>query len=269
MKAKLFHQRGFGPITAFAFAVVAVALACAPREDPFAIGDRAKEAAAPEAVSLTPKPALSAEEIDAAGKAFQETLFEESLGIIKIGEWKDDKVKLLQNYIASYIMVYGYDYAVELVETTDEGYKDALSKGDLHLVLETQEDWVKAQAESGTVVDAGSINVEETGTRIGVYGALKQNAPEVMEFLGKMSPGDEIVADLAARITGGRTGIKTNVAALMYLKRHPDKWTSWVPTIVAEKVDAAIKAGKSSLTNRKCIPDGGSGMGDSANCAGM
>ncbi len=217
--------------------------------------------------SPTPLATLTAEEAVTQSVANQaamlESLFEPSEGVIRIGEWKDDPAKRLQNFIAGYIMVYGYDYRVELIDTTDDEYKDALTKGDVHLVMEADGDWIKDQ--TGRVIDAGSIKDAKTA-RIGVYGGIKQDAPEVVEFLGKMAPGDEVIASLAKQITGGRTGIRPNVAGLIFLKKHPETWTSWLPATVAEKVDAAINASKSSLTNRKCIPTGGSGSGDSSNC---
>ena len=128
-------------------------------------------------------------------------------------------------------------------------------------------DWYKEHLESGMIAEAGAVKKADSDNRIGVYGAIKQNAPEVMEFLGKMAPGDEIIAEQASMLTGGRTGIENNVAALRYLKTHEDIWISWVPPVVADKVKAAIKAGKASLLNRKCIPGGGSGMPD-VRCAG-
>ncbi len=258
-----------------ALAVGVLGVACAPTADPFDIADRkaageftptpVPAAGAPAAAS---GPTPSAAELAAASKSAETehlaSLYADAIGAIRIADWNDQVVNL-ENALAGYIIVYGYDYAVELVETTDEGYREALPKGELEVVMEMAPGWYEEHAEKGLIVDVGTVKEAATDIRIGVYGSVKKNAPELVEFLGKMSPGDEIVAELASRITGGRSGINPTVAALTYLKQHEDRWTQWVPASVAEKVKAAIKGGKTSLINRKCIPGGGSGAGE-PNC---
>jgi hypothetical protein len=94
---------------------------------------------------------------------------------------------------------------------------------------------------------------------------LANGAPDLVAFLGNMSPNDEQFAKLAKSITKSRTGVRPNVAALKFLKNFEGSWTPWVPDEVTAKVKAAIDSGKTDLINRKCIPDGGSG-GGSPNC---
>ena len=276
MKAILPSKRTLLCLVAAALAAAVLGLACAPESSPFEVGDRAaaKKSAAtavPAATGPTPTPlptipAEAAEaRSEAAEAAQQASLFEDTIGTIRIADWENQVVNL-ENALAGYIMVYGYDYAVELVDTTDEGYKTALPKGELDVVMEMAPGWYAEHADAGLIVDVGTVKEATPDVRIGVYGSVQKNAPELVEFLGKMSPGDEIVAELASRITGGRTGIQPTVAALMYLKQHEDRWTQWVPASVAEKVKAAIKGGKTSLINRKCIPSGGSGAVGSWNC---
>ncbi len=275
MKLILANTRTLVYLVAAALAAAVLGLACAPTEDPFDFGERrAAEQAAPAPVpaatgpTATPRPTIVPEEAEARSQAAQEartaSLFEDTIGTIRLADWENQVVHL-ENALAGYIMVYGYDYAVELVETTDEGYQEALPKGELEVVMEMAPGWYGEHADAGLIIDVGTVKEATPDVRIGVYGSVQKNAPELVEFLGKMSPGDEIVAELASRITGGRTGIQPTVAALMYLKQHEDRWTQWVPASVAEKVKAAIKGGKTSLINRKCIPGGGSGAG-SMNC---
>ncbi len=267
---KAIHARRLTILYAVVVALAAAVLgiACAPVDDPFDILERkAAEEATPTPVGAA-VPTVTGAEMAAASEAAeaaqQASLFEDAIGTIRIGDWENQVVNL-ENALAGYIMVYGYDYAVELVETTDEGYQDALPKGELDVVMEMAPGWYTEHAEEGLIVDVGTVKEATPEIRIGVYGSVKKNAPELVEFLGKMSPGDEIVAELASRITGGRSGINPTVAALTYLKQHEDRWTQWVPASVTEKVKAAIKGGKTSLINRKCVPGGGAG-GGSPNC---
>ncbi len=271
MKSTLLHRAKWY-IVAAALALLAVAAACASTDDPFDSNDRAAERVAPAPASgpsPTPPPTIPPEEAarlaEESQQAHLESLFAESLGTIKIAEWKDNKERQLENYLAGYILVYGYDFKVELVDATDDGYQDALKRGEIDLVMGADHGWLKSESGSGLVVDAGSVKEATPESRIGVYGAIKQNAPEVMEFLANYRPSEDKVAALASRITGGRTGINPAVAALTYLKRNPDEWARWVPDAVKKKVESAIQAGKTSLVNRLCIPDGGSGAGE-PNC---
>ena len=79
------------------------------------------------------------------------------------------------------------------------------------------------------------------------------------DFLTKARPTDALIDELSAVIRGGRIGIKPTTQAIKFLKNHENIWSRWLPTEGAEKVKAAIESGKTSLVNRKCIPDGGSG----------
>ena len=273
MKSTISFNRALMCLTMMTFTVALLALACASTDDPFNIDERARKAetittpspgSTPAPQSTLP-PEEMARKAEEAEKQHLESLFEESIGAIRIGEWKDNNTRQLLNYLAAYIMVYGYGYSAELVDTTDDEYRDALTKGDLDVVIETPQEWIEEQAQSGLVVDAGGVKDADPTSRIGVYGAINQNSPEIMEFLSRYTPGDEKIAELAKKITGGRVGVKANVAALTYLKNNQDTWARWMPATVVDKVDAAIKAGKTSLLNRKCIPGGGSGAGE-PNC---
>ena len=211
-------------LIAVALVATLMAIGCAPTDDPFDVGDRAAAKATAEAAALSPRsgptptplPTLSPEEaavrLKTAGEAHLASLFEDTAGIVKLGNWDDKKVQL-ENTLVGYIMVYGYDYAVELVDTPDESYKESLPKGEVDVVMEMAPGWWKEHAEAGLIVDVGTTREHDPDIRIGVYGAIRQNAPELVEFLGKYAPGEERIAELASLITGGRTGIKPTAAA--------------------------------------------------------
>ena len=62
---------------------------------------------------------------------------------------------------------------------------------------------------------------------------------------------------IASRITGGRIGMRPNVAGVKYFKENKELWSQWIDEEIAEAVQEAVDGGKTGLINRKCIPDGG------------
>ncbi len=188
-------------------------------------------------------------------------------GSIKLVNWNDKRISL-ENHIAGYIMVHGYGYPVEILEVEDsDAYEDALAQGEGHVVLEMSKaaspDWYKTHTESGTIIDIGTIFDDKTDLRIGVHTSFGQTVPDLVAFLQRMNPGDQLVEDLAAQIvTGGRAAIGPNVIALKFLKNHEDVWTQWVATEVADRVRGAIESRKTSLRDRPCVPLGKGGYSD-------
>ena len=53
---------------------------------------------------------------------------------------------------------------------------------------------------------------------------------------------------------------------IKFLKENEETWRKWLEPEVGEKIIAAVKGGKISLVNQKCIPAGGSGGAGSPNC---
>ena len=232
-------------------ALAPLALACAAtRESPMLSHE--------DSAVFTPQPTdTTASEVTAADEAEQGVL----TGPIKLVQWDDNTVKL-ENAIAGYIMVHGFGYTVELLEMSDTGYQESLPKGDIDMVMEMAPDWYPKHVQSGSVVDAGTFYQANPDIRIGVHSSVSNRAPELVEFLGKISQGDELLADLAGRITGGRVGINANTAALIFLKNHESVWSQWVTEPVVENVQTAIEAGKASLLDRPCVPLGKGGYSD-------
>ena len=176
-------------------------------------------------------------------------------GKVTFAQWDDPAVQM-QNFIVGYIIVQGMVYETELVEVAESDYPSALQSGDVDVVLEVARTEPSSQyerlLESGEVIDVGSLFGETSDIRIGVRAELKETAPPVFDLLTKVEADEEVLNGLAARIRGGRVGVSANVAGMMFLKRHEDVWTSWVPPDTVANVKAAIEAGKSGL-KYKCL----------------
>ena len=265
-------------ISIAATVAVFVALgACAPeQDDPLEFGARATANAAsptptprPDEPTPTPVPAEVMEQVARErSDTYLDALYEPTEGLVRIGIWDEKRVQL-DSHLAGYIIVYGFDYSVEMVETTEEEYPGLLETGELDIVLQTSPDlsgWLAERSEDGAVLDVGTMVETAPGARIVVHGRLSERAPQIVDFLASVTAHDEVFDSAAARITGGRIGINPNVAALIILKNHEDLWTQWAPAEVVDRVKAAIESGKSDLKNRKCIPTGGGGT--TPNCRG-
>lgn len=251
--------------------------ACAPeQEDPLVFGARATAQAAtptptplPDEPTATPIPAEVMEQVaQERSDTYLDALYEPTEGLVRMGIWDDKRIQL-DNHLVGYVIVYGYDYGVEMVETTMEEYPGLLETGELDIVLQTSPelgDWLAGRSDDGAVIDVGTMFEGKDGARIVVHGRLMERAPEIVDFLGAITANDEVFDSASARITGGRLGINPNVASLIVLKNNEDLWTEWIPAEVVEKVRAAIESGKTDLQNRKCIPTGGGGT--TPNCRG-
>ena len=226
--------------------VTAAGVACAPEDEPFPFQYHGTPTPTPVPVANATPEKIITHKYDIISKG--ET--------IKIAEWDDNTLKML-NFLAGYVIVFGFDHAVELVDLGDRHYGEALLAGDVHLVLWMEEGWHKSTGADAGILDAGSLYEGESDLRIGASPALEEASQEIIEFLGRFVPGDETVESLAARITGGRIGMRPNVAGVKYFKENGEVWTQWTGAEIANGVQAAIDGGKTGLINRKCIPDGG------------
>ncbi len=241
-------------------AATILGFACGPSDDPFDFGQRKEQKEG----TPTPPPEVDSSAATNPAQPLPTVHPDdlEALGTIRLASW-DDKTINLENMLAGYIMTHGFNYVVELVETPGGAYHDALSKGDVDVVLQMSKgasaEWYRQQTGSGAVIDTGSLRGIDSDVRIGVHSTFKERAPEVVGFLQKMRPGEKPLADLAARITAGFVGVKPNTAAMIYLKNSRDEWSQWVPASVAGNVDSAIERGKTGLRRGRCLDeyDGG------------
>ena len=204
--------------------------------------------AEPEAKSDAPvEPEPTAEPADLFGFDYN--------GKVAFAQWDDPSVQM-ENFIVGYIIVHGMVYEMELVEVAESDYAAALQSGDVDVVLEATGTESSPQferlLESGEVLDVGSLFGESSDVRIGVRAQLKETAPPVFDLLNKVEADEEVLADLAARIRGGRVGVSASVAGMMFLKQHEDVWTTWIPSETVANVKAAIEEGKAGL-KYKCL----------------
>ncbi|MCB2093827.1 MAG: ABC transporter substrate-binding protein [Rhodobacteraceae bacterium] len=93
------------------------------------------------------------------------------------------------------------------------------------------------------MTDANCADPQVTGwpageVAVAVVAKLKQDAPDVAEFLSKFQvKNDEISTVLAWGDDNGATSEET---AVHFLKDYPQVWTTWVPADVAERVKAGL-----------------------------
>ena len=176
-------------------------------------------------------------------------------GKVSFAQWDNPAVQM-ENFIVGYIIVHGMVYEMDLVDVAEDDYLSALQSGDVDVVLNVARSEPSPQIdrllESGEVVDVGSLFGESSDVRIGVRADLKETAPPVFDLLSKVEADEEVLANLASRIRGGRVGVSASVAGMMFLKRHEDVWTTWIPAETVAIVKAAIEEGKSGL-KYKCL----------------
>ena len=258
-------------------------VACNSQDDPFKFGERMNTPTPTiEENGLTPKepnasptplptlaPAAAVATVEARQTAHLASLFPESKGDIKIAEW-DHKPLQFENALIGYLLVYGYEWTIEIIPTDQDNYEKALENAEIDVVMEFDRssagDWYKTHIDSGAIEDLGSINSSDENTRIVIHSGLAKRAPEAAALMRAARPSPELIDKLSSSISSGRIGIKPTVAVIKFLKENEETWSKWVEPEVGEKISAAVKGGKISLVNQKCIPAGGSGGAGSPNC---
>lgn len=262
-------------------------LACSSQEDPFEI-DQLREirqatptptaaptvvgapsAVTPTAVPVaegTPEPTPTVHTVgEATTQAFRKEQEEKQSGVpnptllaldrqsdrhIKMANWPEKGINLA-NFIVGYILSHGYEYDVELVELEDGSYQDGLQAGDFDIVLTADQGWVQQEAVAEAIVDAGSLYETKPALRVGLNRNLETRAPELIELLGEMKPGDEVLAKIEkSMILSGFLGLLPNVAALKYLKENEEVWTPWLSPDAVQKIKDAITGGKTKFERR-------------------
>lgn len=262
-------------------------VACNEQDDPFEFGERmntptptadgtssengvtSKEAKASPTPLPTLAPAAAVATVEARETAHLASLFPESKGDIKMAEW-DHKPLQFENALIGYFLVYGYDWNIEIIPTEQDNYQKALEKAEIDVVIEFDRssagDWYKTHIDNGAITDLGSMNSSQDNNRIVIHSGLAKRAPEAAELMRTVRPSPELIDKLSSSISSGRIGIKPTVAVIKFLKENEETWRKWLEPEVGEKIIAAVKGGKISLVNQKCIPAGGSGGAGSPNC---
>lgn len=236
--------------------MLAFGLSCAERESPrLNLQELATPTFPPTQVTPTPTSVVKGEQESVDNFGF------EYIDTVKIAQWEDNTVQLV-NFIVGYPLVQGYVYGVEIVEVPNGDYHAALESGEVDVVLALSRtessEWYDQVTESGKVVDLGSLYDEDSDLRIGVSAQFIERLPEVADLLRSITPGEEVITDLASRITGGRVGIKPNVAGLMYFQRNEDAWTQWMTSDAITGIKEALGERRTGLY-RKCIQGNGAG----------
>lgn len=231
---------------ALSIMVAMVGVACPPQDEPFPFQYQGTPTVTPSPVPDATPEKVIAHKYDVITRG--ET--------IRIAEWEDNTLNLL-NFLAGYVIVFGLDHAVELVDIAGEDYGDALLNGDVHIVLQMERSWHESTGGPAGILDIGGPFENRPNVSIGASPSLEDASPEIVEFLTNFVLGEEEVEALAAQITGGRIGIRPNVAGVKYFKEQEEVWMRWIDEDTAELVREAIESNKTGLINRKCIPDGG------------
>ena len=254
-------KRTLGAAALAALLALAV-FACAPGRDTPLISS--EEFGTPTPVPTPTATRLPEESVEIAGRRTsdaQTALDVVGKDIIKIANWKEGGPAMLNNLLG-YLMVWGYDYTVELVEMEQADYRDAIEKGEVDLVLyvdtadaETAT-WLSSVVESGTVMEGGKPIADSEGVRIAVHSTMSERAPDLVSFLSTANLPGEAFSKIAGSVRFGRIGVTPSAGAFKYLKEQSAVWNTWVSEEEASKVQAAIDSSKTSLRNRTCIPRG-------------
>ncbi len=259
-----------------AFLVMGLAgVACAPTDDPFAVGDRAtptptpteaEQVAAAEAATPTPTwvPVPTSVSISSttSGQAAAETAIEPTRTpepvpvdynrstegppkheLVKLAQWDENRLKL-SNFIAGYIIAHGLNFPTRAIELEPEEYKDALVHNDVDIVLEADPEWAKPYADAGIIVLLKPLSSASPDTVVAVNASLWKRAPEVGAFLERYEWDGELLNTEAEKIKSGRIAITASVVGHNVFKRQEEMWTQWVEPEAAETVRAAMEEGK-------------------------
>ena len=92
---------------------------------------------------------------------------------------------------------------------------------------------------AGEVPESAGCQYETLAIHKGVNEGLPDRAPELVEFLEAMDVGTDALNKTAAYMTSEE--VDPSEAAAWFLENYEDKWRSWVPEDVAEKVAAALQ----------------------------
>ncbi|HZK85608.1 MAG TPA: ABC transporter substrate-binding protein [Desulfosporosinus sp.] len=74
---------------------------------------------------------------------------------------------------------------------------------------------------------------------VGVSKGMETKAPDIVEFLSHYETSNALTNDALAYMQDNKADV--DETAIWFLKTHTDLWTPWVPSEVADKVNAALK----------------------------
>ncbi len=267
--------RSFYSLVLAVLVMALVGIACAPSDDPFAVGDRAtptptpteaEQVAAAEAATPTPTWVPVPTSVSTSGSPSGQAAAGTDIGptrtpvpipadynrstegppkheLVKLAQWDENRLKL-SNFIAGYIIAHGLNFPTRSIELEPEGYKDALVHNDVDIVLEADPEWAKPYADAGIVVLLKPLSSASPDTVVAVNASLWKRAPEVGAFLERYEWDGEFLTAEAKRIKSGRIAVTAAVVGHTFFKRQEETWTQWVSPEAAETVRAAMEEGK-------------------------
>ena len=281
MAAHLSHRTFLAQALAFV-ALASAVLACAPTDDPFAVGDRAtptptpteaEEARAAAAATPTPTwvPLPTSVSVPVASESTTATPADKGADTItieptrtpvplpadysrstsgvpmhefvKLAQWDENRLKL-SNFIAGYIIAHGLDHPARIIDMDPEEYKDALPNNDVDIVLEADPEWAKPYADAGIIVVLKSLSSASPESVVAVNASLWKRAPEVGRFLELYEWDGDLLTTESKKVKSGRIAVTAAVVGHNVFKRQEELWTPWVSPESAETVRTAIEDGK-------------------------
>ena len=281
MAVHLSHRTFLALALAF-LALAAVGVACAPTDDPFAVGDRATPTPTPTeaervqaaaaatptptwvplptsvSISVTPESTTTTQSDQASGEITIEptrtpvplpadyswsTSGPPPHELVKLAQWDENRLKL-SNFVAGYIIAHGLNHPTRVIDMDPEGYKDALPNNDVDIVLEADPEWAKPYADAGVIVVLKPLSSASPKTVVAVNAFLWQRAPEVGRFLERYEWDGDLLTAESKKIKSGRIAVTAAVVGHNVFKRQAEVWTEWVSPEAAETVRAAMEDGK-------------------------
>ena len=225
-----------------------VGISCAQNDDPFEVG-RLKEyrdGATPTSAAVQSAPTATPTALPGETLPTQKVETGTASEAIRIVTWENNRVKLA-NFILGYILVHGHMQKVEMLEMESESYKSTLLDKEADVVMEMSASWHASLKDADKVTALASPYTSEPDLMIGINTNLIERAPNVVNLLEAFKPGEKTITDLTNRMTGGRMGLRDNVAAVIFFKQNEDVWKPWVTPEVAERVATAVGEGNNSL----------------------
>ena len=190
-------------------AIVVLAAACGgARPDPFIRAGR--DASTSTATPVTTHGAVNGTELQQGAPQ----LFARTQGTVRFAQSSDKRVQF-QNALAGYIVVWGYDYTVQMIDGESEAHQASILTGKIDVIMEAERGWVETNSEALVNIESSS---EQTAKSRVVSRALATEAPELVKFLRTLNVDETTIVSLSEQITTGRIGIKPETVAIGYLK---------------------------------------------------
>jgi len=161
---------------------------------------------------------------------------------------------LVDEILASKVKTYGLDKTYNYFSPGSDtalstSMAKAFEKGEPWLGYYWEPTWVMGKYDMTLLTDAPyedalwndgyKCEFKPSKVTVAVHKDLEKTAPEVVEFLSHYKTSNALTNEGLAYMQDNDA--TTDRAAEWFLKTHTDLWTPWVPSEIAEKVNAALK----------------------------